>query len=351
MQALSSTYEDTICIFGISKSKLQEELFLQLTVVVAVSREGPLSFQAKLSFLPSLHVESIYSPNFQINMLLYGILLVLFCLSIYVFRHKLLPRKQYIIAILLFFTLGTTSIALDLGIRYEMVEMLKLESLTRTCNVGSKFATGLKLILLITGSLGEILLLHRCYYLWNSRKAVLVFPIILWATSSILWIVLASIASQSSSTKPILTIQLVYALTTFSEHVFLTGMISWKLWRLDRSMQRLLGQHPSKKTFLNLFVIILESGLLYPVTLLILVIVLVIDIPILDACACALTLTLGIAAMLIIVRIGIGADVHLDIQPEINQDVGTNATELEEADNSLAMSNNVVHLQPYVLKY
>ncbi|KIK58800.1 hypothetical protein GYMLUDRAFT_262350 [Collybiopsis luxurians FD-317 M1] len=49
-----------------------------------------------------------------------GVFIVLFALSIYIFRQKFIPGKFYIIATILFFALATSSVALDLVQRFSL---------------------------------------------------------------------------------------------------------------------------------------------------------------------------------------------------------------------------------------
>lgn len=47
-----------------------------------------------------------------------GIYSVLFGLSIYIFRYRLMPGKIYVVATVIFFTLATISLSFDLAFRF-----------------------------------------------------------------------------------------------------------------------------------------------------------------------------------------------------------------------------------------
>ncbi|KAF9062335.1 hypothetical protein BDP27DRAFT_1428040 [Rhodocollybia butyracea] len=77
-----------------------------------------MSFQIQIS---QQALNEIFIIPITIEVFLYGIFVVLFSLSLYVFRTKVMPGMLYVIATLIFFTLATISIPVDLVGRYDGV--------------------------------------------------------------------------------------------------------------------------------------------------------------------------------------------------------------------------------------
>ncbi|KIK54243.1 hypothetical protein GYMLUDRAFT_249701 [Collybiopsis luxurians FD-317 M1] len=72
-----------------------------------------LPYESYSDFLHELSARTI-APA-VIGLMLYGIFIVLFSISIYIFRRRFLPGKFYVVATILFFTLATMSTAIELA--------------------------------------------------------------------------------------------------------------------------------------------------------------------------------------------------------------------------------------------
>ncbi|KAE9406934.1 hypothetical protein BT96DRAFT_1048226 [Gymnopus androsaceus JB14] len=189
-------------------------------------------------------------------------------------------------------------------------------------------------IFLLAGLLADIMLTHRCYRLWSSKKHVIILPVVG---------ILATIA----------------------------GRLWWLDYRIQKTMQ-LAGKPATNHTSQNLLGLILESSALTPLFLL--TWMLLAFSPATKGTRWSILITpsilteiVGIASTLIVVRIGLGVDTlasqshsnptsHAD--PE-NQNYGSELPVEPPTDDSLPMisipvppanmSNETI--QPFSLKY
>ncbi|KAE9406935.1 hypothetical protein BT96DRAFT_1014608 [Gymnopus androsaceus JB14] len=246
-------------------------------------------------------------------------------------------------------------------------------------------------IFLLAGLLGDIMLMHRCYRLWNSRKRVIILPGV-GLLATIVAVIVLQVYAQNKPGLQVLGLETyyptntaqgihllfdVYIIITFIQNIILTGMIAGRVWWLNYKVQRMLqlaGQ-PAKNASQDLLGPILESGALTPIFLL-LWMVLNLRASLLDSgnwywnyliSPCILTEIVGIASTLIVVRIGLGADAlasqshssmtsHMDLE---NQDHCSSELPVEPPTDNPSMISVLMPLadmshetiQPFMLKY
>ncbi|KAJ3852973.1 hypothetical protein EV368DRAFT_82033 [Lentinula lateritia] len=198
----------------------------------------------------------------------------------YIFRQRFTPGKLYITATLLFFIAATVSVMLDL---ISVCTRLPLPFLMFRGSVYIEpsgdgtlaFVASAEALFLFVGSLSDIMLLQRCYRLWNSRKYVIVVPAFLIPAC----VVTAVIGLEGIS-------YMAYILATLAQNLYLSGMIAGRMYWLNRNMKTIFAGQ-SSHTPSKPIIIILESAIITPIFLTI----------------------VGIASTLMVVRIGLGIDV------------------------------------------
>ncbi|KAJ3882100.1 hypothetical protein F5051DRAFT_395541 [Lentinula edodes] len=293
-----------------------------------------------------------------LEVLLYGIFIVLFSLSIHLFQQKFAPGRLYIIATVFFFLLATVSIILDLvltcytwGVAYsaEAAVQAVLESL-----------------FLIAGIFSDVMLIHRCYRLWNSRKRVIILPILGVLGCFIFWLVTIIKGGASSRFEGIAladslkVVILIYIFATMVQNLYLSGMIAGRIWWLNRRFKKLFASRRGQK-FLGP---ILESASLTPIFLSVWLFLNLSIVGLADygleniIRPCTLTQVVGIASTMIIVRIGLGIDVLATSQPYSTiGDVEVQAAgpiiieDHPEQSCTQTGTANTDNIQPFELKY
>ncbi|KIK64281.1 hypothetical protein GYMLUDRAFT_39845 [Collybiopsis luxurians FD-317 M1] len=255
-----------------------------------------------------------------VNLLLYGVSITFFGISIHIFQRKYVPGRLYIIAVLLFFGFSTASVILDTFFRIAAassgVPALPIATVDFLGQTEIKnIAIALDYVYFAAGVLGDIILIHRCYRLWNSRKSVIVLPILGLLGVVAVWV--GFMISKSAGVAIAWTDASFMALELV-ENVVLTGLIAGRLRWMNKRVNQLLpgGDQSGVQSLLG---IILESAVIVPLMLLLVypaifydpqvkfnfgfaVYVYVILNP------CILTQTVAIASMLIVIRIGLGVN-------------------------------------------
>ncbi|ESK87662.1 hypothetical protein Moror_1904 [Moniliophthora roreri MCA 2997] len=184
----------------------------------------------------------------------------------------------------------------------------------------------------------EVMLIHRCYLIWSSRKRVgllLVVASILTNITGVISVVLilASIGSESSNLVFYTageTINVVYSITNVIVNTMITFLTAGRIWWIHRQVHA-HGVHASDKLMHSVFRIILESGLIYPMMNIIVLITFntttVDELPF-DFVPLT-TLSAGIAPTLIMVRAKLGKSVE-SLQDKVSDIRFTSQPRLQE---------------------
>ncbi|KIK58795.1 hypothetical protein GYMLUDRAFT_262349 [Collybiopsis luxurians FD-317 M1] len=267
--------------------------------------DGPLCFPYGLSYDEFVHILTTETiAPVVIGLTFYGIFIVLFSISIYIFHRRFLPGKFYVVTTILFFTLATTSVALELA--QIFISPLYPVLFDFHFNVINQLQTASHSIFIVSGLLSDAILIYRCYRLWNSKKRVVVVPALGLVGSLVVWIVFTAVESVDF-------IYIIYILTTLGQNILLTGLIVGRVWWLNRRTNSIfIGQVDRAPS--NLLWPVLISGVIVP---LVLSICLLTDIfPIISndgsleflMSPCFLTQIVGISSTLMIVFIGLGTE-------------------------------------------
>jgi len=250
-----------------------------------------------------------------IGILLYGIYVVLFGLSIYIFRKKLMPGRIYVVATVVFFTLATVSLSLDLTFRFIapipatiFLEQPAIESFFQSSNIQSIQSVP-SYTFFIAGLLSDCILIHRCYRLWNGRKLVIFFPVLGIIGSVAIWIWSEKEFGGIQEGQAVAANFTVFwfSCITLAQNLLLMGLIGGRLWWLYLKMKPIWVAE-STNASRRLFGIVLESGVLIPILV-------GIELSTRMIAPVGLTQGVGIASALIIIRIGLGVDA-LDSHPQ-----------------------------------
>ncbi|KAG7087010.1 hypothetical protein E1B28_012988 [Marasmius oreades] len=264
--------------------------------------------------------------DIAIPVFLYGVYSVLYGTCIIILRRNGTPNGfRYVIAMTLLFILATASVfvnsvlvVLDAFYMYEFIGTgktppLPIFELTR----GS-------LSLYITSNVvADVILVSRCYLIWNQSLLVVIFPTLLCLASNAVGMVYiwshmtdftAIFLGDNSS---LIKFALPFILLDLCSNLLLTLLIAGKIFLVVRETRNITGIH-GPNTYSSLIAIMyvtnvkgglwilnpsvrsVESGVLYPVALIILLFFHR------NSVIFSLVQIVGIAPTLIIVRVGLG---------------------------------------------
>ncbi|TFK22258.1 hypothetical protein FA15DRAFT_706525 [Coprinopsis marcescibilis] len=204
---------------------------------------------------------------------------------------------------------------------YEAMQHASKTRLPATSVIEQVFA-------LMLQSLGEGVLLYRCYIIWRNRKVMLLLPVTLYVASAAVGIValvlFISTVNNDRASGDILhkgRLAAAYYLLSVSVNCTTTGLIAWPIIRMRREMRKVSANTPfdvsnvHAKTYTHVLSILAESALPFTLVGMVsaaLVVILasfpasrdaIATLPIANAiwvCACAL------APQLIIFRVAVG---------------------------------------------
>ncbi|KAE9404298.1 hypothetical protein BT96DRAFT_434929 [Gymnopus androsaceus JB14] len=230
------------------------------------------------------------------QLFLYGIYVSLFgvAISITLARKRRFYKLHIFASTLLFMICTASAIA-----RLILVGLASSE-ISMSAHLQTSLIIGIHCLANI---IADALLIHRCYHIWIPNRYVLYFPILGFFVNIGLGI----------ATLVIPGLYWIFMLVTLVENLYLTAVTAGRIWYINHGSRAILGSKVNTR-YNVIAASILESGLLYPLVLIVTSICLAlprlsfhqtlmfnvmlgIQIPI-----------VGIAQSLIIVRIGLGVD-------------------------------------------
>ncbi|KAF9060630.1 hypothetical protein BDP27DRAFT_1339349 [Rhodocollybia butyracea] len=297
---------------------------------------------------PIRYVEQVVEPLEIIKMLfLQGIYTVLFCLYIYfqiVQRSTRQKPKFYIISLSLLYVLITSVTILYMTSTYESLisgTMIGLTfspsfrqlSVDQHTNPDIHYVafldqnTSMMTIYMIAKQLIGLVQLCRCYHLWESRKSIITPPIILCALNALFFIggLILETQKESNLDPPFLLaserknifgiatiLSLTFALVTMATNVLLTALIAGRLFWLMKMTNKYLDTNSqmNHQKIKQIPIIIIESGCLYPATIIVATCFIVSISPL--QLVPIVAQTMGIAPTLIMVRVDLGLSFEHD---------------------------------------
>ncbi|KIK57254.1 hypothetical protein GYMLUDRAFT_75753 [Collybiopsis luxurians FD-317 M1] len=273
-----------------------------------------------------------------IGVLLYGIYLTLLSSAIYLLAWRQSAqghRKFHIVALVALFIFATAAVVVDIigSAGAIIVTFEDFDGTITSAEQGKSKALFLNILeetVLLMYSLAnivaDIILISRLYIVWGCRKRVVVVPVIIVILNNILAILDATIRlkvvlvvdgpeNETMSTSDIFwtenatVMTLSFMIVNLVVNTLVTGLIAGRIWWISRKINASYGRNGSQRKYRRVIAIILESGVLYPVSILIALLIgqLVVPSPNLFA---ILAEIVAIAPTLIIVRVAMGVDVN-----------------------------------------
>ncbi|KAJ7124648.1 hypothetical protein C8R43DRAFT_37539 [Mycena crocata] len=248
----------------------------------------------------------------------YGIYSVLFFQSVHILLTRRRPHYKFHLAcMIVLFVLSTIHIALayawafitdgaDTGI-YELFSLLDpppmLYGPSDPVSV-RRIGLVLKVRYTLANMIADGILVHRCYVIWGFSWRAAAFPFFAYVCTFIGGIVGLLPLSGSSERAAVA----VCVGTTFFTNILAAGLAAGRIWWISRRAAFFLGRN-SRKKYMDLTAIILESGMIYPASLLITIVCFLSPTaPTASVLICigAVYHIVAIAPTLIIVRVGLG---------------------------------------------
>ncbi|KAJ3873700.1 hypothetical protein F5051DRAFT_455798 [Lentinula edodes] len=288
-------------------------------------------------------VFGVTEPTFIMEMfvlLFYGIYTMLFGLYVYLQIHQRGQQRYYQISLLLLYLLATMAVVVSILIEKQMT--LFTLDLTFTDDlsdplVASHFISYANLTVAAEGIyvaaniIADALLLYRCYVVWGSKKYVIAGPIVISLVNTVIAIVSAALVKnnagrllktagvENASLQAADIISYAFLSVNLFTNLMLTGLIAGRIWWIARDTRRSLGiDNSSDKSIGGIAAMVLDSGLLYPVAL---VIGLALTVPGTVDVQAILTLIVGIAPTLIMVRTDLGISIENASNTDPNETV------------------------------
>ncbi|KAK6995718.1 ras-GEF domain-containing protein [Favolaschia claudopus] len=171
----------------------------------------------------------------------------------------------------------------------------------------------LKLRFSLTNAIADGIIIYRCYVIWGRRWQPVSFLIVAYIFTCI-GAILGLLPLSGTSERAAMAVCIG---SVFVTNVLGAGLAAGRIWWISRRAVTYLGRR-SRKKYLDLTAILLESGLMYPVSLAIIVIVYLIPAtPTVSVLVCLASCyhIAGIAPTLIIVRVGLGTCVTISRTP------------------------------------
>ncbi|KAJ7336773.1 hypothetical protein DFH08DRAFT_1017836, partial [Mycena albidolilacea] len=256
-----------------------------------------------------------------LDSLTYGIYSVLFYQSVEVLLSRRRSNYKFHLAcmIVLFF-LSTLHIALayawafitdtaDTAI-YELFSLKNpLPVLYATGDPESVHRIGILLkirfsVAKVASAVADAIIIYRCYLIWGFSWRAIAFLIAAWVLT-IVGGVVGLLPLSGTSERAAMAVCIG---TVFFTNVLGSGLAAGRIWWISRRAANYLGRR-SRKKYMDLTAILIESGLIYPTAFAITVIVFLIPSTPTSAvliCLAPCYHIVGIAPTLIIVRVGLG---------------------------------------------
>ncbi|KAJ6456485.1 hypothetical protein C8R45DRAFT_1034626 [Mycena sanguinolenta] len=215
-----------------------------------------------------------------VSTFLYGIYLVLFCRCMYIF-YKGRDQITILLAAIIMFTLSTVTI---------IIFLLQGASAYGTLGLNVvQLQTAGALVYVTNNIFADLLLIYRCYLIWNT----------IWITVVPLLLLIATMVLGYSLQ---LRLFFILALTT---NLLVPTLVAGRLWWIIRRIRGPSGAM-TRRRGRNAMITILESGLIYSAVVSIHMVYFHNDNPTDEVIFGAISQIVGIVPTLIIVRVGLG---------------------------------------------
>ncbi|KAJ7468285.1 hypothetical protein B0H11DRAFT_2197203 [Mycena galericulata] len=245
-----------------------------------------------------------------VEFFLYGINLILFCFCIRTLRASRVPhRRALAIAVSLIFILCTIHAPLQLVNAAETMMHLLMHS--KLAPKGWDQVNIVMGVAYVTSNLiADGIFIYRCYGIWDSRKRVIVLPVILLIATGCLGYASVALCGMEGYAQFLFItwlfpLSLVFSVMT---NFLLMALTAGRIWWISRGARAIMGPVVVKR-YRTVMAMILESGALYCTPGILYLIFLVIAPGSTMVIFAALAQIVGIAPTIIVVRVGLGRSV------------------------------------------
>ncbi|ESK87432.1 hypothetical protein Moror_11652 [Moniliophthora roreri MCA 2997] len=212
--------------------------------------------------------------------LLYGVYTILFGVCILVLTKAKIKRPWYrfhCLSVTALFILATASVAINTV--DVVISGFGSVGLTVTSSYDLRKLSIARLALLFLGNMiTDIVMVWRCYIVWGGRIRVIILPVILCLANNVIAIVnliqyLSNLSISAIWDFPFgernSNLFLIFVVITVITNVLLTGMIAGRLFYQSRQATLSLPHDSNpNRLYRTVIPITLESGMLYPIALL-----------------------------------------------------------------------------------
>ncbi|KAJ7437889.1 hypothetical protein B0H11DRAFT_2106082 [Mycena galericulata] len=156
----------------------------------------------------------------------------------------------------------------------------------------------------IANALADAILIWRCYVIWGNSWRAIAFPCVVY-TVNMGGFIVGALPLLGPSQRTAIAVCIG---TTFLTNVVASSLAAGRIWWISRRASFVLSR-TSRRTYANLTAILVESGCIYPISIIIVLILFVVPstptISVLISIAPVYHIV-GISPTLIIVRVGLG---------------------------------------------
>uniref|UniRef100_A0A0W0GC82 Uncharacterized protein n=1 Tax=Moniliophthora roreri TaxID=221103 RepID=A0A0W0GC82_MONRR len=188
----------------------------------------------------------------------------------------------------------------------------------------------------LTNFLGNLLSLYRCYVIWGRNIPVMILPVLMFLTASVMAIItLVQSAGTSIYSSQSVNYVVLWISITSGLNVLLTALISFRLLSARRRLLKLNITAPTQ--YIGVVAILVESSLPFPVLGILYAVLSAKNIGVYVIFAVFWGMYAGIAPLLIIYRVAKGTAWTSDDNNTVFSDVkfGTVRTTMDMATDSL----------------
>ncbi|KIK66713.1 hypothetical protein GYMLUDRAFT_238949 [Collybiopsis luxurians FD-317 M1] len=264
-----------------------------------------------------------------------GAFVIIFGLYIYLQVQRQGRQYYYQVSILLLFLLSTAAVAISI-VTFVKLALITLFAATPNPSTApdalpsieiehERLSVALRSIYAVANVIADTLLLYRCYIMLTGRKWVIIGSVMISAINTGMAIASVVVVENTFKTAFSLSINQVSVQTGPSffyaflgvnllTNLMLTGFLAGRIWWFSRSTRKYFGYDSSNnRRMTNIASMVLESGLLYPLALVLCIIALA-SVPFTDGISPSveplLTVIVGIAPTMIMVRVDLGASIE-----------------------------------------
>ncbi|KAG0704845.1 hypothetical protein DFH29DRAFT_848539 [Suillus ampliporus] len=242
--------------------------------------------------------------------LLYGVYCILFITSVVILIKRYRSNRVIWVANCLLFMTCTAHFALMFNHFYIALEHAPFADFANE----TPALMGANLMISVVDFIGDLLLLYRCWLVWEKRFYVIVLPLLTAFGGFGCILPIPSLLLSINPTSPIPPTEIVpltiagYALPLCT-NIMITGLIAGRIWYISRIP---IIDENGKPVILKIatggraMMLVIESGALYLATQLIFVVLVAIQSPAEAVLSLVGTQIYGIASTLIIIRVGLG---------------------------------------------